>query len=170
MFGFPRRSPSRPLAADLRQALARAGLAAGVDTAMIGVVEAHGHYAGRRVTYFRVFDQTRAAAQAVRVRAVPDLDSHPDLVLGAGHVEQDGAVVFTVRAPAADGAPQARLPADRAAHGDDAHLVFWDSEASRSSAAKLSQASAAWLHARDQPRLTHHDPAAESTGGADSGS
>jgi hypothetical protein len=124
MFGFPRGSASGPGSTGLRQALARTGLAPGVDAATIGVVETRGRYAGRRVTYFRVFDQTRAATRAVSVRAVADLDAHPDLVLGAGHVEQNGAPVFAARASAADGPVPARQPADRAAHVDDAHLVF----------------------------------------------
>jgi hypothetical protein len=146
MFGFPRRSESRPLSAGLRQAIVRDGLVPGVDADTIGVVEAPGQYAGRSVTYFRMYDQTRAATQAVSVHAVRDLDLHPDLLLGSGHVERNGAVVIT--ATATVGAAPARQPADRAAHADDAHLVFWDSEASRISATKLSQASAAWLQAR----------------------
>jgi hypothetical protein len=170
MFGFPRRSASRPRSTGLRQALARDGLVPGVDAATIGVVETHGQYAGRRVTYFGVFDQKRAATRAVSVRAVGDLDSHPDLLLGAGHVEQNGALVFAARAAAADGPAPARQPADRAAHADDAHLVFWDPAASATSAAKLSRAASAWLYARGQPSLTAADPTAahsRSAGGAD---
>jgi hypothetical protein len=170
MFGFPRGSASRPRAIGLRQALAGDGLAPGVDAATIGVVETRGQYAGRRVTYFRVFDQTRAATQAVNVRAVADLDAHPDLVLGAGHVEQNGALVFTAPAPATDGPVPARQPADRAVHADDAHLVFWDAAASSTSAAQLSRAASAWLYARGQPPLRRPDAAAaqpRSAAGAD---
>jgi hypothetical protein len=170
MFGFPRGSASRPRSTGLRQALARDGLAPGVDAATIGVVETRGQYAGRRVTYFRVFDQTRAATQAVSVRAVADLDAHPDLVLRAGHVEQNGALVFTAQASAANGPVPARQPADRAAHVDDAHLVFWDSEGSSTSAARLSRAASSWLYARGQPPVTRPDaapPQPRSAAGAD---
>jgi hypothetical protein len=50
--------------------------------------------------------------------------------------------------------PLVREPADRTAHLDDQHLVFWNAEASAISAAHLSQAAAAWLQAvSSQPEV-----------------
>jgi hypothetical protein len=50
--------------------------------------------------------------------------------------------------------PLVREPADRTAHLDDQHLVFWNAEASATSAAHLSQAAAAWLQAvSSQPEV-----------------
>jgi hypothetical protein len=50
--------------------------------------------------------------------------------------------------------PFVRQPADRAAHLDDQHLVFWNADVSRASAAQLSLAAAAWLQAvSKQPAL-----------------
>ena len=51
-------------------------------------------------------------------------------------------------------APLVRQPADRAAHLDDQRLVFWNAEASRISAAQLSEAAATWHKAvAKQPAL-----------------
>src|SRR5262249_52107617 len=59
------------------------------------VLEQRGSYSGRQVTYFRVFDPVRVAERTRRVQAFIDLDSHPELVLGSGHREQNGAIVLT---------------------------------------------------------------------------
>lgn len=48
---------------------------------------------------------------------------------------------------AQDTPPQARVPADRTAHLDDHHLVFWNAGASEASATHLSEAAAAWQQA-----------------------
>jgi hypothetical protein len=59
------------------------------------------------------------------------------------------SVVLPARTPsvAVVAMPLVREPADRSAHLDDQHLVFWNAEASRVSAAHLSEAAAAWLQA-----------------------
>ncbi len=124
MFGFMRRSGKRNRSAAIQRALERDGLPPGIDPAALGVVESGGTYAGRRVTYIRVFDPARAAERAVDVRAFGDLDGHPDLVLRMGHVEKDGTVVITWRPPAPDAATPARERADRAMHADDERFVF----------------------------------------------
>jgi hypothetical protein len=59
---------------------------------------------------------------AVQVRVFDDLDTHQELVLGSGHVQQNGAVAL-VRREAASAAP-ARAQADWADHGDDERFVF----------------------------------------------
>jgi hypothetical protein len=40
--------------------------------------------------------------------------------------------------------PLVREPADRTAHQDDQHLVFWNAESSQASAAHLSEAAGTW--------------------------
>ena len=125
MFGFMRGSDVRSRSSAIRGALERDGLPPGMERAFtLGVLESRGSYAGRRVSYIRVFDPARAAEQAVDVRAFGDLDAHPDLVLRTGHVEKDGAVVITWRPPAADAATPVRERADRAMHADDERFVF----------------------------------------------
>src|ERR1051325_11400590 len=97
MFSIFRKSqPRRPTAA-LCRALVSDGLPPGMEASSLSVVERHGSYSGRRVTYFRVFDPIRVAERPVRVRGYADLDVHPDLVIGSGHVESDRAVVLTKR-------------------------------------------------------------------------
>jgi uncharacterized protein YndB with AHSA1/START domain len=151
MFGISRTTAAHPLSKGLRQALLGVGPPSSTDGDAHWVVEDRGHYAGRSVTHFRIFDQARAARASVRIRAYDDLEQHPEFVLRAGHVEGDGSVVFAADAPSVAGPTPARQPADRTAHGDDDHLIFWDSEGSRSSAAKLSLAAVGWLQARSRP-------------------
>jgi hypothetical protein len=140
MFQFLHRSP--PRYPTIRQALAEAGLPSATDSAAIAVLERHGSYSGRRVTFFRAFDPTRAAAGAVPVHAFGDLDAHQDLVLGSGHVEHDGMVVVSSR-PEQEHAGLTREPADRSAHADDERFMLWDAEAARISAEILSRPAAA---------------------------
>ena len=129
MFGFMRRSAVRtPSAAILRAIEADGPPPPTRDGSALRVVESRGKYSGRGVTYIRVFDPSSVAERAVDVRAYRDLDLHPDLVLRTGHVEQDGRVVITWRAPSADAAAPTRELADRAAHGDDEQLVFRDKD------------------------------------------
>jgi hypothetical protein len=124
MFNMFRKSqPRRPNAA-LCQALKSDGLPPGMEASSLSVVERHGSYSGRHVTYFRAFDPIRVAERAVEVRAYADLDVHPDLVLGSGHVESDGAVVLTRRDRPSVTSPLLRTEADRSSHGDDEQFVF----------------------------------------------
>jgi hypothetical protein len=97
-----------------------------MDPATLRVVEQRGSYAGRRVRHFRVFDPIRATGRAVQVRLFADLDAHSDLVLGLGHVEQDGAVVLSRRERRPPSTAYVRREADRAAHDDDEQFVFPD--------------------------------------------
>jgi hypothetical protein len=97
MFSFLRKSqPHHPTTA-IAQALVRDGLPPGMDPSTLAVVEQAGAYSGRGVKYFRVFDPIRAAERSTVVRAFADLDAHPELVFGSGHVEKDGGVVLTRR-------------------------------------------------------------------------
>ena len=125
MFGFTRKSEVAGPSAAILRALKSDGWPAGVDMASaLGVVVSRGGYAGRKVTYFRLFDAERASARGASVHAFGDLDARPDLVLRSGHLEKDGTVVITWREPAADAAAPARERADRATHGDDERFVF----------------------------------------------
>src|SRR5215210_2299024 len=107
MFDFLRNPGMRSPSAALRQALVADSLPAGSNVADLGVVESGGSYAGRSVTYIRVFDPARAARRSVDVssrHAYKDLNAHLDLVLRAGFVEKDGTVVLYARPTAASAA------------------------------------------------------------------
>ena len=86
-------SPTRALA----DALISDGLPPGMQASRLSVVEQHGTYSGRRVSYFRVFDPIRAAERDLRIRRFTDLDRYPNLILGSGHLEDDGSVVLSKR-------------------------------------------------------------------------
>jgi hypothetical protein len=148
MFSFLRNAPSQAPSPGLQQALTQQGLPVGLSAGTLRVVATHGSYAGRSVRFFRVFDPHMAAQRGVVVRTFKDLDAHADLVMGSGHFENRGALCLTERVPATTAPTPSRQPADRSAHADDEHLVFWDEEGSRSSALHLSAAAATWRDAR----------------------
>ena len=127
MFDFLRKSGLRRPSASIVRALEADGLPPGADVSALGLAESPGTYAGRRVTYFRIFDPQGAAARAVNVLTsytYQDLNSHLDLVLRAGHIERDGTVVVWSRSPMPDAAIPARARADRADRPDDARVVL----------------------------------------------
>lgn len=123
MFRLWRTSQSRRLSHELSNALATDGLPPGLDPATLEVVVQRGSYSGRRVRYFRVFDPVRAAERAVSVRAFSDLDVHAELIMGFGHIEQDGAVVLVRRDAMQAAATPSRSNAIRADHADDEQFV-----------------------------------------------
>ncbi len=143
---FPFRHRSTPCYPTIRQALAADGLTSATDATKLSVLERRGPYSGRPVTFFRAFDPSQAATRAIEVRAFRDLDAHPDLVLGSGHVEREGHVVVA-GGPKQGLATPTRQPADRADHPGDEQLVFWNAEKARSSVAHLSEAARSWLQA-----------------------
>lgn len=124
MFNMFRKSQPRRPSAALCQALASDGLPPGMEASSLTIVERRGSYSGRRVTYFRAFDPIRAAERALQVSGYADLDVHPDLVLGSGHFEADGAVVLTKRNRQPVVKSAVRTEADRSSHGDDEQIVF----------------------------------------------
>jgi hypothetical protein len=105
------------------QALLGSGVPAELDPAMLSVVQQRGSYAGRRVTYFRVFDPARNAEQAVVIRQYTDLDACPELVVASGHIEQDGALVLARPESASTPARTERLGTHRSVHADDEGIV-----------------------------------------------
>lgn len=124
MFGLFGKSQSRHPTTALAEALAREGLPPGMEATSLVVLEQPGSYSGRRVTYFRVFDPVRVGERALEVRAFADLDSHPDLVLGSGHRERDGAIVLSHQNRPALSSTTARAQANRSDHTDDEQFVF----------------------------------------------
>jgi hypothetical protein len=148
MFNVHRSSPAQAISPTLKHALTLVAAPSGVAPDSLRVLTTRGRYAGRNVRYFRVFDRLLASQRDLSIRGFRDLDPYPELVVGAGHTERDGAIAVTGRVAAAEGPAPLRERADRAVHQDDEHLVFWDAAASRSSAAHLSQAAASWLQAR----------------------
>jgi hypothetical protein len=129
MFNFLNRS--QPRYPTIRQSLAQAGLSAAMDPSKVAILEKHGQYSGRRVNFFRAFEP-----------------GHKDLLLGSGHVEQEGLVMVDSQPEREAAVVPARVLANRASHADDERLVFWDARAARSSEAKLSAPAATWQHAR----------------------
>jgi len=60
--------------------------------ARLRMVEERGNYAGRPVTYFRVFDPGNAKWGNSELRHFNDLDVRR--ILHSGHIERDGAIVL----------------------------------------------------------------------------
>jgi hypothetical protein len=129
MFSLFRKSQSQQPTAAIAQAMTADGLPPGMDPSTLSVVQQRGSYSGRKVSYFRVFDPVRAAERSVKIADFADLDAHPELVLGSGHVEQNGAVVLTRQDRTQSSGAFARSEADRANHSDDERFVFPDDKA-----------------------------------------
>jgi hypothetical protein len=81
-----------PVSTKVRMLLAQERGVKQDDSAKLRMIEDHGHYADRSVTFFRVFDPETAARAKVVPQRYADLTT--DLVLHAGHVERDGTVVL----------------------------------------------------------------------------
>lgn len=128
MFNFFRKSRSdQPPTELIARAMAKGGQAPGLDPARLGVVEESGLYSGRKVTYFRVYDPVQVGARSIEIRAYTDLDGHPELVLGSGHIEKNGAVVLSHRErPAGPTGAFTRSDAVLADHTDDEQVMFPD--------------------------------------------
>lgn len=121
MFEFMNRSAMRNRSNAILRSVEADGLPPGTDVPMLGVAQSRGTYAGRKVTYWRVFDPKRAAgseANAAADHSYRGLEAHLDLVLRTGFTERDGRVVVDSRPPEMDWAVRGREPADRAAHAD----------------------------------------------------
>jgi hypothetical protein len=126
MFGLRQGSRVQRLSDAVRFALEAGDVPDDVDASTLAMVEQWGRYAGRTVTYFRVFDPAQAASRWPDVfskLSYADLEASPRLVLFGGLVEADGTVVLT-HVPAKQLATPHREPADRAAHTDDERFVF----------------------------------------------
>ena|SRR5579872_4942726 len=125
MFSVFRSSHPRNPTAQIARALAGCGLPPGMEPSTLSIVQQRGSYSGRKVDYFRAFDPIRVRERGLQIRNYTDLDAHPDLVLGSGHVEPDGLVVASVnRATGITEEVPDRSQADRSAHADDEEVVF----------------------------------------------
>jgi hypothetical protein len=124
MFHLFQRSQPRHPTTGIAQALVRDGLPPGMDPLTLGLLLQRGSYSGRRVNYFRVFDPIRVAELNLKIRNFADLDASPDLVIGSGHVEVDGAVVLSRRERPVVSRTLIRDDADRSVHSDDEQFVF----------------------------------------------
>jgi hypothetical protein len=119
------RSGTRSPSAAIRDALERDGSLSGIGAASaLSVVQSRGRYAGRKVTNIRVFDPARAAERVLTVHRFGDLDMHRNLVLRTGHIEQDGTVVLSWRAPSPDAETPVRERADRTMHAGNEKFIF----------------------------------------------
>jgi hypothetical protein len=86
-----------PVSTTVRSVLARERGVSAEGAAKLRMLEERGGYAGRPVTYFRVFDPETAARAKVVPRRYADVGT--DLVLHAGHVERDGSIVLNAPRP-----------------------------------------------------------------------
>ena len=128
MLNFFRRSRSgQPPTKLIARAMATSEQASGLDPARLGVVEESGSYSGRQVTYFRVYDPVQVGERSLELRAYADLDGHPELILGSGHIEKNGTVVLSHRErPAGPTGALTRSEAVQADHTDDERVMFPD--------------------------------------------
>jgi hypothetical protein len=99
MFSFFRKGASPQSLHAIQQALVKQGLPFGTSVNGLRVLTRQGSYDGRSVRYFRAFDAGQAAQGGIAPLIFDDLDAHPDLVIGSGHVERGGAVSLMRRQP-----------------------------------------------------------------------
>lgn len=67
------------------------------SAAKLRMIEEHGQYDRRSVTFFRVFDPEVVGRANVKPHRYSDLDD--SLVLHAGHIERDGSIVLNMATP-----------------------------------------------------------------------
>ena len=88
---------TQPLTDQVRRALMdERGLTALAAT-LLKMVTRRGQYAGRTVSYFRVFDPRAMYALGFAVPTFADLETNRRQQLYAGHVENDGRIVLDPR-------------------------------------------------------------------------
>ena len=114
MFSFFRNTASSKSSLAIQHALVQQGLPFGMSVDTLRVLTRKGNYAGRSVRYFLAFDADQAAQGGLTPRKFDELDAHPDLVIGSGHVERDGAISLTRRQPPRSAPSPRPTPADRA--------------------------------------------------------
>jgi hypothetical protein len=89
---FCHKPTAGPLSATVTAPLIKEPGASVEGTAALRMIEERGSYAGRPVTYFRVFDPARALAAGVAVRSFRDLDGLTGV--RTGRTVRDGAIVL----------------------------------------------------------------------------
>ncbi len=120
IFNSRPRHPTPTMAA----ALISDGLPPGMQPATLSVVEQRGTYSGRRVSYFRVFDPIRVTERGLQIHRFTDLDRHPNLVLGSGHLESDGSVVLSKRGKPHPAESQISREVNHPTHSGDEQVVL----------------------------------------------
>lgn len=92
MWPFAHKAVVVPLSENLQLSLAKERGVSSNAGATLRMVEERGNYAGRSVTYFRVFDPGNVKWGSAELRRYDDLDVRR--ILHSGHVERDGAVIL----------------------------------------------------------------------------
>lgn len=92
MWKFWRRSPVMPVSERVRHLLAQERGVREQDAVPLRMLEERGHYAGRAVRFFKVFDPATVAAEGAGLRRLADLQVRS--VLYSGHTERDGQIVL----------------------------------------------------------------------------
>jgi len=84
-----------PLSKQVRDQLALDFSVSEARADILRMVTKVGNFAGRKVTYFRVFSPIAAKTAELNVRQYADLDGYPQLHLYYGNIEGNGEVVLT---------------------------------------------------------------------------
>jgi len=92
MWGFKQKPAAVALSRKLTLHLGKECGLSGEAAAALRMMEEHGHYVGRKVTFFRVFDPATAEAAGISLRCFRDLDACA--VAHHGHIESDGEIVL----------------------------------------------------------------------------
>jgi hypothetical protein len=92
MWKFWQKPTTMPLSDKVRLLLAKDRGVSEASAATLRMIQERGHYSDRPVTYFRVFDPTAVARAGSELLRYNDLDKA--LILHAGHIEHDGAIVL----------------------------------------------------------------------------
>ena len=94
MWKFWQKPAAAPLSEKVQRHLVKERGLSDEAAASLRMMEQHGRYSGRKVTYFRVFDPAAVQAAGVDLRRFGDLDTGRE-VLHSGHVESDGQIVLS---------------------------------------------------------------------------
>ncbi|MBI4300507.1 MAG: hypothetical protein HY677_05165 [Chloroflexi bacterium] len=95
MWNFGQKAGPMVLSEKLALHLARERGLSRDAAAALRMVQEHGHYVGRSVTYFRIFDPAATKAAGIELRGYKDLDART--IIHAGHIESDGQVVLNLK-------------------------------------------------------------------------
>ena len=92
MWGFKQKPAAVALSRKLTLHLGKECGLSGEAAAALRMMEEQGHYVGRKVTFFRVFDPATVEAAGVHPHQFRDLDAC--MVPHRGHIENDGEIVL----------------------------------------------------------------------------
>jgi len=92
MWGFKQKPVVVPLSKKLTLQLGKEYGLSNEAAGVLRMMEEHGNYVGRKVTFFRVFDPATVEAAGVHPHQFRDLDAC--MVPHRGHIENDGEIVL----------------------------------------------------------------------------